>query len=136
MSQKISHSGVVESISESCIKVRILQTSACAGCKVAGHCNASEAKEKIVDVLNADATTLKVGDSVMVYASWNVANRALLFGFGLPFLVMIGMLFLVLQITSNEGLAALFALLALLPYYGCVYLCRDKIERQMAFYIE
>ena len=61
MSAKISHSGIVASISKGCVQVRILQTSACAACKVAGHCNASESKEKIVDVLNVnDISTLKV----------------------------------------------------------------------------
>ena len=51
MSQKISHSGVVESILDGCVKVRIIQTSACAACKVASHCNAAESKVKIVDII-------------------------------------------------------------------------------------
>ena len=73
MDTKISHSGIVESISDGCVQVRILQTSACAACKVAGHCHASESKEKIVDVLNVhDTNRLKVGDSVTVCASRDV----------------------------------------------------------------
>ena len=75
MSAKISHSGIVASINKGCVQVRILQTSACAACKVAGHCNASESKEKIVDVLNVnDISTLKVGDHVIVTASHDVAK--------------------------------------------------------------
>ena len=50
MSTKISHSGIVESIEDGCVKVRIVQTSACAACKVAGYCNAADSKEKSVDV--------------------------------------------------------------------------------------
>ena len=131
MSTKISHSGVVESISEGCVQVRILQTSACAACKVAGHCHASESKEKIVDVLNVgDTSRLKVGDSVVVSASRDVANRALLLGFGLPFLILVSVLFIMLQLVSDEGLAALAALSALLPYYGLLYLLRDKSSRR------
>ena len=137
MSTKISHSGVVESISEGCVQVRILQTSACAACKVAGHCHASESKEKIVDVLNAgDTSRLKVGDSVIVSASRDVANRALLLGFGVPFLILVSVLIIMLQLVSDEGLAALAALSALLPYYGLLYLMRDKIQQKMAFSIE
>ena len=137
MSTKISNSGVVESISEGCVQVRILQTSACAACKVAGHCHASESKEKIVDVLNVgDTSRLKVGDSVVVSASRDVANRALLLGFGLPFLILVSVLFIMLQLVSDEGLAALAALSALLPYYGLLYLLRDKIQQKMAFSIE
>ena len=137
MSTKISHSGIVESISEGCVQVRILQTSACAACKVAGHCHASESKEKIVDVLNvADVSHLKVGDNVVVSASRDVANRALLLGFGVPFLILLSVLLVMLQLVSDEGLAALAALLALLPYYGLLYLMRDRIQQKMAFFIE
>ena len=137
MSTKISHSGIVESIDGGCVQVRILQTSACAACKVAGHCNASESKEKIVDVLNVSNTShLKVGDSVIVSASRDVANRALLLGFGVPFLILVSVLFMMLFLVSDEGVAALAALLALLPYYGLLYLMRDRIQQKLAFYIE
>ena len=137
MSTKISHSGIVESISEGCVQVRILQASACAACKVAGHCHASESKEKIVDVLNVrDASRLKVGDSVIVSASRDVANRALLLGFGVPFLILISVLFIMLKVVSDEGLAAITAILALMPYYGMLYLMRDRIQQKIAFSIE
>ena len=137
MSTKISHSGIVESISDGCVQVRILQTSACAACKVAGHCHASESKEKIVDVLNVrDAARLKVGDSVIVSASRDVANRALLLGFGVPFLILVSVLFIMLKVVSDEGLAAITAILALMPYYGMLYLMRDRIQQKIAFSIE
>ena len=119
------------------MKVRILQTSACASCKVASHCNASESKEKIVDVLNVqDTDSLKVGDSVVVSASGDVAGRALLLGFGLPFLVLVTVLVLVLLLTGREGLAALSGLGALLPYYLVLWLFRDTIRQKLAFQLE
>ena len=55
MNTKISHSGVIEEIQGDGVKVRIVQTSACAACKVAGYCNAADKKEKIIDVRCADA---------------------------------------------------------------------------------
>ena len=119
------------------MQVRILQTSACAACKVAGHCNASESKEKIVDVLNVnDISTLKVGDHVIVTASHDVAKKALLLGFGIPFLVLVTVLLIMLKVFSNEGLAAITALLSLIPYYWVLYLMRDKIQKKMSFFIE
>ena len=137
MDTKISHSGIVESIREGCVQVRILQTSACAACKVAGHCHASESKEKIVDVLNVrDTSRLKVGDNVTVCASRHVANRALLLGFGLPLLLLVSVLLIALKLLTDEGLAALTALLALVPYYVLLYLLRDRIRQKMAFFIE
>ena len=136
MSQKISHAGVIESIEGDSIKVRIVQTSACAACKVAGHCNAAESKVKIVDVVGADATRYQLGQEVVVWASKDVANKALVLGFGLPFLLMIAVLVIVLHVTDNEGAAALSALGSLLLYYGLLWLRRDSIQRGISFRIE
>ena len=69
---------------DGCIKVQIVQTSACAACKVASHCNAAESKIKIVDVFTTDTASYQVGQEVTVWASKDVANRALLLGFGAP----------------------------------------------------
>ena len=137
MSNEISHAGVIESIAEGCVKVRILQTSACASCKVAAHCNASESKVKVVDVCGvANVSSLSVGQSVVVSTSRDVANRALLLGFGLPFLLLVAVLMVVLWITGNEGVAALSAIGSLVPYYLVLWLLRDRISRQVRFEIK
>ena len=136
MSQKISHAGVIESIEGDSIKVRIVQTSACAACKVAGHCNAAESKVKIVDVVGADVTRYQLGQEVVVWASKDVANKALVLCFGLPFLLMIAVLVIVLHVTDNEGVAALSALGSLLLYYGLLWLRRESIQRGISFRIE
>ena len=136
MSNKIKHSGVVENIVGDCVSVRIVQTSACTACKVASHCNAAESKEKLVDVRCANSAAYKKGQQVVVTASTEVAARALLLGFGLPFVVLVSVLFIVLQVSGNEALAALSGLAALLPYYVALYLFRNRIREQLSFAIE
>ena len=136
MSQKISHSGVIESVLEGCVKVRIVQTSACAACKIAGHCNASESKVKIVDVFCSNSSDYSVGQDVTVWASKDVANKALLLGFGVPFLLLVSVLMIALKIIGDEGIAALIALGALVPYYFALWLMRDRIQHQISFQIE
>lgn len=135
MSTKISHSGIIESIDEKCIHVRIVQTSACAACKVAGYCNAAESKEKIVDVYKP-AVNLKVGDAVTVTASSQIATQALLYGFAYPFVLLVCVLTIVLWLTGNEATAGLSALASLLPYYSLLYLLRNRHRDQFAFDIE
>ena len=135
MSTKISHSGIIESIDERCIHVRIVQTSACAACKVAGYCNAAESKEKIVDVYKP-AGSLKVGDAVTVTASSQIATQALLYGFAYPFVLLVAVLVVVLWLTGNEATAGLSALVSLLPYYAVLYLLRDRHRERFAFDIE
>jgi len=136
MSNKIKHSGVVENIMGDSVQVRIVQTSACAACKVAGYCNASESKEKLVDVYHADTRNLRVGDVVTVTASTQVAAQALLLGFGLPFVVLVAVLIVVLLITGNEGAAAMSGLAALVPYYAVLFLFRNRIRDKLSFSIE
>ena len=136
MNNKISHSGVIESIEDDCVHVRIVQTSACAACKVAGYCNAAESNEKMVDVFCSNTADYRKGQTVTVCTSGRVAASALLWGFGMPFVVLVAVLFAVLLATGNEGMSALCGLAALLPYYGVLWLFRDRMRTQLAFTIE
>lgn len=137
MNTRISHSGIVDSITDGCVRVRILQTSACAACHVSAHCHAAEAKEKIVEVYDVgNKNSLKPGDSVTVYTSGQAVSQALLMGFGVPFLLLVGILSSVIWLTKREGLAALTALAALVPYYLVLYCCRDHIRQTISFHLE
>ena len=136
MGNRISHSGIVESVQKGCVKVRIVQTSACAACKVAGHCNAAESKVKMVDVICCDTAKYKTGQEVVVSTSKEVANRALLLGFGIPLLLLVAVLLVVLRWTGDEGMAALASLGVLIPYYFVLWLLRDSIRQQVSFRIE
>ena len=136
MNQRITHSGVVDSVEDGCVHVRIVQTSACAACKVASYCNAAESKEKRIDVYCDSVAAYKTGQQVTVSTSGQVAARALLWAFGVPFVLLMVVLVLVLLLTGNEGWAALSALAALIPYYIILWLLRDKMREQLAFRIE
>lgn len=136
MSNKIKHAGVVDGVEEECVRVRILQSSACSACKVAAHCNASETKEKIIDVMDADASHYQKGDQVMVVADTAVGFRASLYGYLLPLILMVVTLVGVLAATHSEGLAALSALGILMPYYVLLFLMRNKLRNRLSFTLE
>lgn len=136
MSNKIKHNGVVDGVEEGCVRVRILQSSACSACKVAAHCNASETKEKIIEVQVADAVKYQLGDSVVVVADTAVGFRASLYGYLLPLLLMVVALFAVLKITQSEGYVAVSALGILIPYYIGLYLLRNKLRNKLSFSLE
>lgn len=136
MSNKIKHAGVVDAVEEGCVRVRILQSSACSACKVAAHCNASETKEKIIDVMDADASHYQKGDQVMVVADTAVGFRASLYGYLLPLILMVVTLVGVLAATHSEGLAAVSALGILIPYYVLLFLMRNKLRNRLSFTLE
>ncbi|MCH5311232.1 MAG: SoxR reducing system RseC family protein [Prevotella sp.] len=137
MNDKISHRGVIQSISAKCVEVRITQSSACSSCSVASHCNASETKVKVVEVHGCDKwQSLSVGQEVVVSASRRVAGLALMLGFGVPLVTMLVVIGGVYYATGDEAAAALWGLAALIPYYILLYMMRNKIATKVAFNIE
>ena len=136
MADIIKHRGIVESIDGTHIQVRIVQTSACSGCSIKGHCNASESKDKLIDVYDKGASAYRKGQDVMVYGTTSMGMKAVLLAFGVPFVVLFVALYATLQITGNELTAALVGLAALVPYYLIIYICRGKLSRKFLFMIE
>jgi len=137
MADRIKHSGIVESVDGGRVRVRIVQTSVCASCKVASHCNASESKVKTIDVVGvANADRWRTGDAITVSASTTAAFRALLFCFGLPFLVMVAVLVAAMLTVGDETVGGLCAIASLLPYYALLYLMRNRIGRSVVFTID
>ena len=123
MTDIIKHRGIVENIEGSHVRVRIVQTSACSACSVKGHCNASESKEKLIDVFDMKASSYRIGEEVMIY--------------GTTSLVLLITLFISMRLTGgNELRSALVALSALLPYYLIIYVCRNKLSKKFSFTLE
>ena len=136
MNDKIRHSGVVDSIAEGVVKVRILQQSACAACKVAGYCHASESKEKLVSVCCNNVAAYRPGQEVVVTASRQVAFRATLLAFIVPLIILMVALVVAIRVTGSEAVAALSALGTLMLWYSLLWLLRSKISSQVSFEIE
>lgn len=136
MNKKIKHSGIVRGIKGNAIEVNILQTSACAGCKVASHCNASEAQDKVISIESNDAELYNVGDSVMVSTTNTVGLMASAYAYVFPLILMVTVIVVMVALTDNEGIAALAGLSVLVPYYIALYLLRNNISRQVNFEIE
>jgi sigma-E factor negative regulatory protein RseC len=136
MADIIKHTGVVEQIDGTHVTVRIVQTSACAACSVKGHCHASDSKEKTVDVYTRHAAQYQVGQQVTVCGTTSMGMRAVGIAFGIPFFVLIAVLFIAMQYTASEALAGLIALASLAPYYLIIYMCRERLGRKFVFTIE
>lgn len=137
MSTTIRHQGIIDTIEGRHLRIRIQQTSACAACKIQGHCNASESKEKIIDVYDDSAVChYSEGQQVTVYASGTMATRALLLGFGLPLLLMLAVFFIATALGASQGLGAALMLGSLVPYYLTIWCVRHSIAQHIIFRIE
>lgn len=137
MVNKIKHLGIVENIDGCLLKVRIVQSSACSSCSVKGHCNASETKEKLIDVYNINNIPCHANDRVMIVGATSMGMKAVLLAFVLPFFLMVVALFVMMQVTNgDEVVSALSGLSVLLPFYLIIYMCRHKLGRVFTFTLE
>lgn len=136
MSDIIRHTGTVKSIDDRHVRVKIVQTSACAACAAHKYCNSSESKEKIIDVYTKDAATYRVGQTVNVFGTTSMGMRAVLWAFGVPFVVLVAVLYGAILLTDgDEPLSALLAMGALILYYLILYLCRGWMTKKFVFTI-
>ena len=136
MTDKIKHLGVVEKVDGSHVTVRIVQTSACSSCSAKGLCNASESKEKLIDVYH-NQVSCQIGEQVVVCGTTSMGMRAVLLAFGLPVLILLLALFVTMRITDGDALfPALVGLGTMVPYYLIIYVCKDKLNRTFSFTIE
>ena len=118
------------------VVVRIIQTSACSACSIKGHCNASESKEKLIDVYEANAS-YQVGEEVVVCGTTSMGMRAVLLAFGVPLLHIFLAVFIAMKLTGgNECLSSLIALASVIPYFVAIYFMKNKLNKTFSFTIE
>ena len=136
MADIIKHRGIVEKIDGSHVVVRIVQTSACSACSAKGLCNASESKEKQIDVYEVNPA-YRIGEEVVLCGSTSMGMKAVFLAFGIPVLLLLAALFVTMRITDGDALlAAAVALLAVVPYYVVLYLMKDKMNKTFSFVID
>ena len=136
MADIINHRGIVEKVEGSHVVVRIVQTSACAACSAKGLCNASESKEKQIDVYEVNAS-YRIGEEVVLCGTTSMGMRAVFLAFGIPMLLLLVALFVTMRVTDGDALvSSLVALFAVVPYYLVIYFMKDKLNKTFSFTIE
>lgn len=130
----VCHDGTVISQKDNHVQVKITARSACAGCHAKSACGTADMQEKIIDAVSREPLT--PGDTVTIKMEEKLGRLALFYGFILPFIVMIGVLFLLYLLGGSENSAALIALGSLVPYYLLLYVFRKKVEKDFIFFAE
>lgn len=136
MANVIKHRGIVENIEGNLLKVRIVQTSACAGCGAKGYCSSAEVRENEVEVMASDASAYRLGDDVWVMCEISVGRCAVWWAFVFPFLILLASLCLFLSLDCGELWAAMFSLFLLVPYYYIMWLFRKRLEKHFSFSVQ
>lgn len=136
MTDIIKHRGRVEKVEGSHVVVRIVQTSACSACIIKGHCNASESKEKLIDVFEVNAS-YQIGEEVVLLGTTSMGMQAVLLAFGVPLVILIVALGVTMHLTDGDALvSSLVGLLSIVPYYFAIHFNKDKLKKTFSFTIE
>lgn len=131
MSENISHPGIVESIDNNLVIVRITQYSACAGCHAKSACTAADRKDKSMTVEDSSGD-FKVGDRVLIIGRSSMGMQAVVLAFVVPLILLVVSLAVGASYLS-EGMNGLLALLVLAVYYLILYKFRDKLKKHFVF---
>jgi sigma-E factor negative regulatory protein RseC len=111
--------------------IKITSHSACASCHASGICGVSELNEKLIHCITDQE--FKAGERVQVIMEEKMGWIAIFYSYIAPFLVMLVVLFGLYFSGLKEEVAALAAMASLIPYYGLLFLCRKKIEKDIVF---
>jgi len=136
MDSNISHSGIVDSISDEVVRVRVVQSSSCASCKVATYCSSAESKEKFIDVKCNNASHFSVGQKVRVCTDNANGAKAVILAFAIPAVLLLVTVALCIYLGITEGYAALAGIGILIPYYIGIYFFNDILSKELTFTIE
>ena len=135
MEHKVSHEGIVTNIKGDDVEIKILSKSACVSCNIKTACNMSEMQEKIITIAAPKNKELSIGQEVKVSIALGQANKAVIFAYVIPSIILISMIFILNFFKIDEGINALISIGTLVPYYLILFLFKDKIKRNFEYEI-
>lgn len=132
--ENIEHPGIITRVHDNYVEVMVLSQSACSACHAKGACSMADMEEKQVKAFKTPGSSYAEGQQVTVYMQKNLGNLAVFYGYILPFLLVIFILFGLVGFGFAEGQAGLAALGVLIPYYVILYFSRNKLNKTFVFY--
>jgi sigma-E factor negative regulatory protein RseC len=125
--------GIIESITNHRVRIRMDRDSACGHCEVSGICNLS-GTERIIEIDDAERG-YRVGEAVQVSIARRMGNKAVVLGYLLPFALLVSALIIFTECALPEWMAGTFSILILVPYYFFLYLFRERLRKRITFSI-
>ncbi len=133
--ETISHEGIVTKITDDELEIKILAQSACAACHAKSACGMGEQAEKTLIVPRPKDRDFALMQKVNVTMAIGQGNMAAVLAYLVPIILLLAVLFICLGLGLGEGISALISIVALIPYYIVLYLCRDKLKKKFEYII-
>jgi sigma-E factor negative regulatory protein RseC len=130
--RSITHEGVIESISDKKLFIRLSRLPACADCHARGICPVPDTAGGELMVTDR-AEGLEQGDRVVVSVTRPVAYKAVWLGYVLPLILVLATMILFTALRVEEWVSALLSVSVLAPYFILIRLLDRRIERSVTF---
>lgn len=108
--------------------IEIVSASACSGCHQKNSCAMIEQKLKVVEVPAREGYV--VGDEVRLEVGVGTGMRAIVIGYFIPFVLLVGVLITVAEVYDNEVIAAMLAVMSIFLYYLVLFLFKNRIKKK------
>lgn len=131
----IEHRGKIDWIEGSKVHVHFISISACASCHAKGVCTASDMESKEVEV-NDFSGKFREGEVVNVLMRRSMGFKALIYGYMIPFLLVVLTLFVSSALFTSEAAAGITSLAVLVPYYFWLFYNRDRFRKSFHFELQ
>jgi sigma-E factor negative regulatory protein RseC len=131
-SECIEQKGIVEEVMNHCVRVRIQRSDACGHCSAKGMCNLGSDSDLMIESAEP-VSGLKKGDVVGITMARSTGNKAILFGYFMPFMLLIVVLITLNSFGLREWVSGLISICALAPYYLGLYIFRKKLGKSITF---
>lgn len=133
MGDQVSHPGVVVGINDKDIEIEILSSSSCGSCGIKSACGMSEMTEKRLTVPKPDDKEFIVGQPVKIVMNTKQGNKAAVFAYLIPALLMIAMIVILSNLNIKEWIAAIAGIGIVAIYYIILYFFRDKLRNEFKY---
>ena len=118
------------------VRVDIEVMEACGSCASRKACAMGQGTTREIMVYTDDAANYSIGEVVEVSARQSMGLVAVLLCYILPLAVLVGTLIFTVVVGCSEGVAALASLGTTALYYAVLYLCRNRISKNVIFTID
>jgi len=134
MEKEVCKEGIVRKLEGSKVWVEIVVSSACGGCAAKSLCNISEKKNELVEAVNMTGEEFSIGETVQIQMMQKLANKAVVLGYLLPFVILVAGLFVCYALTHIEWLSVLVGIGLTALYYMILKLMDKRLAKEFVLY--
>lgn len=134
-SEKVCKEGIVRKVQDDRLWVEVVVSSSCGGCAAKSLCNISEKKNELVEAVNVTGEEFSVGETVRIQMVQKLANKAVVLGYLLPFVILVAGLFGCYALTHIEWLSVLVAFGLTAIYYLILKMFDKRLAREFVLHV-